>query len=348
MKTIENKFAEMVGLPIFKAGTYHDGTVTVTDADLDEMVTSYDATRLAFNRPIKITHKDKDNSQTAAMGIVTRLYTGAVNGVKHLLADITDMPDKLSKAIMDRRILDRSIEMYPQFQGFRNVLRAVAFLGDDIPEVKGLPDLKNYVYGETEPEHVTYIFTEAAPAGTGHETETINHEENATMETIKLTINGEVKEFADAKAVQSFFTSGLVPASEVDSLKSKLAEVQKRDRANSVKLAFAEFRKPNDKGKVLAPALIDAAEKLAMQLPAEVKFSEGDNEVTGIEYLGNLLKTFAETGLTDVQERAGADTTTTNNDGDELLKKFNEMQAEGWIAETVKFEDWKASQKDAE
>lgn len=344
------KFAEMIGVPVFKAGKYHDGKVTVTDTDLDEMAANFDATADAFKRPIKLTHKDATNDQNAAMGFIRRVYTAGVNGVKHLLADLSDVPDTLAKAIIDRRILDRSIEMYPTFQGKRNVLRALAFLGDDVPEVKGLPDLKNYVYGENEPEHVTYIFTEATPGGNGLKSQSTdsNNNEDKRMDPIKLTINGEVKEFADGAAVKAFFQTGLVPASEMDGLKSKLAVVEKRDRENSVKLAFAEFRKPNDKGKVLAPAVVDAAEKLAMQLPVEVKFSEGDKEITGIEYTAKLLKTFSETGLVDVrQDVAGKDTTTDNKDTGkdaELKANFDEGKAAGIIRADMTFDQFKAAQ----
>ncbi len=343
------KFAEMIGLPVFKAGVYHDGKVTVTEADLDEMAANFEATADAFKRPVKLTHKDAANDQNAAMGYIRRVYTAAVNGVKHLLADLSDVPDTLSKAIVDRRVLDRSIEMYPTFQGKRNVLRALAFLGDDVPEVKGLPDLKNYVYGENEPEHVTIFYSEAVPGGTGNgsqSTDSINNGEKKPMETIKLTINGQVMEFADANAVKAHFTTGLVPASELETLKKRAADAEAENRKNAVKLAFAEFRKPTDKGKVIAPAVVNAAEKLATSLPAEVKFSEADGkEITGIELLKGILKTFSETGLVDVtQDRTLASDPTTTNADTELKTVFEENKASGIIRADMTFEQFKAAQ----
>jgi hypothetical protein len=344
------KFAEMIGLPVFKAGVYHDGKVTVTEADLDEIAANFTATADAFKRPVKLTHKDEKNDQNAAMGYIRKVYTAAVDGVKHLLADLSDVPDTLSKAIVDRRVLDRSIEMYPTFQGKRNVLRALAFLGDDVPEVKGLPDLKNYVYGENEPEHVTIFYSEAVPGGSGQgstqSTDSINNGEKKPMETIKLTINGQVMEFADANAVKAHFTTGLVPASELETLKKRAADAEAENRKYAVKLAFAEFRKPNDKGKVIAPAVVDSAEKLATSLPVEVKFSEADGkEITGVEMLKGILKTFSETGLVDVTpDKTKASDPTVATADTELKTVFEENKASGIIRADMTFEQFKAAQ----
>jgi hypothetical protein len=246
-------------------------------------------------------------------------------------------------------VLDRSIEMYPTFQGKRNVLRALAFLGDDVPEVKGLPDLKNYVYGENEPEHVTIFYSEAVPGGSGQgstqSTDSINNGETQ-MNAIKLTIKGQVMEFADAEAVKAHFTTGLVPASELETLKKRAADAEAENRKNAVKLAFAEFRKPTDKGKVIAPAVVDSAEKLAASLPAEVKFSEADGkEITGVEMLKGILKTFSETGLVDVTpDKTKASDPTVATADTELKTVFEENKASGIIRADMTFEQFKAAQ----
>ncbi len=346
------EFAEIKGLPIFKAGKFHGGKVEVTDTDLDEMVASFDATKDAFNRPVKLSHQDTESERSAALGVIDRVFTASVNGIKHVMADLKDVPETMKKAIAERRILDRSIEMYPTFQGKRNVLRAIAFLGGDIPEVKGLPDLRSYVYGEgEEPEHITIEFNEAAPGESGpsknKSSETINNEVT-TMETIKLTIDGKVVEFADSTAVRAHFTSGLVPESDVAGLKKQLATAEAQNHENQVTQLFQEACQPLKNGRVIPPAVIDAAKKLALELPIDLKFSEDGKEITGPEKVKNLLVMFAETGTVKVNEQTNQSDVETPDKDAELLKTFEEMKDGGYIESDMKFEEWKPTQEGVE
>ena len=149
----------LTGVEIFRAGTYvfkhSDGTqetVTYTNNDVKEMSENGNALLAGqhYEAPAKLGHsEDQKVAQAAglpAAGWVTRLYTKTSEFGEKLVADFKQVPAKLAEAIRRGRYKFTSSEIYDPkdteshfgefgIKGF--TLRAVAFLGADIPVVKG-------------------------------------------------------------------------------------------------------------------------------------------------------------------------------------------------------------------
>ena len=155
----DNTDQDLTGVEIFKAGTYQ---VTNAAGEKQNVVyTADDVKQLAENgnslldgshyeAPAKLGHSENQKisheAGLPAAGWVTRLYS---KGSK-LLADFKQVPAKLAEAIRRGRYKYVSSEIYDPEDTERNfgefgvkgfTLRAVAFLGADVPVVKGLSPL---------------------------------------------------------------------------------------------------------------------------------------------------------------------------------------------------------------
>ncbi len=130
--------------PVFAAGTWNDDTYT--DADLDDMVSSYNALHDDFKPILKIHHGDNnENDKTAlrpAFGVVSRLFRDGGT----LFADFVDIPREVYEAIKHGALRRLSAEIVWDLKragrSFRRVLTGVALLGSDIPAVSGLGELQ--------------------------------------------------------------------------------------------------------------------------------------------------------------------------------------------------------------
>ena len=348
---------EIKGLPIFAAGKWHGKDYTASD--LDEMVNSYNATVGDFVRPIGLTHDDPEqNKFRAALGTIRRIYRAG----SKLLADVQDVPDKLNQAIKERRILGGSVTLYPEYKGKKNVLRSFDFLGRDIPEVKGLGDLRSYAFSDSEPEFETIEFKAAdksdgddnnATGEPGGEKLTDNNKtKGSNMDPIKFTDDkGVVHEFADGAALQSFITTqintakeGLVPESELQRFKEAAEQAARKEHEATIKTMFAEFRKPKD-GKVIPPAVVDGVESLAMALPfgeAVIQFKEGDKDIDAVSKLKQILEGFRDTGLINFKENGESDPDAPKTKT--LKQEFTEFKKAGYIRADMTFEEFQEAQ----
>lgn len=158
-KNAENTDEELNDVEIFRAGTYQ-----VIDANGDKRNVSYSAddvkqlaengnsliSKHSYEAPAKLGHSEKQTVRTEAglpaAGWVKSLR--AKGGT--LLADFKQVPAKLAEAIRRGRYKYVSSEIYDPEDTKRNfgdfgikgfTLRAVAFLGADVPVVKGLKPL---------------------------------------------------------------------------------------------------------------------------------------------------------------------------------------------------------------
>lgn len=146
---------------VFAAGEHRPGR-EYTRADLDRMCANFDAAsagdRPRLRIPAVIGHSEeqsllKDTGLPAAAW-VTRLRRKGLS----LFADMADVPDAVAALIRSKRYRTVSAEVYDQppkgVPGKGCMLRRVAFLGGEIPEVKGLADIpmpRLQSYSESEP-----------------------------------------------------------------------------------------------------------------------------------------------------------------------------------------------------
>lgn len=134
-------------IEIFRAGTYPQGEFT--EADLDDMVRAYDPK--LHEAPVTLDH--------ARSGPAYGWVAGLQRQGKVLVASFRDVADELKRLVADRRYVKRSAEVYNNFQGTgKKYLRAVTFLGAQVPEVKGLRDV---AFAEAGGEFVSVEFSES-------------------------------------------------------------------------------------------------------------------------------------------------------------------------------------------
>lgn len=142
-------FAELgeCEMEIFRPGT-HNGD-EFGEMDLEEIASNFKRLAGELRPKLKITHREKQESLAglASYGDVADVFLKKVSdGTRRLFARIVNIPKQVSDWIKERRFPDRSIELYPEFKvgtkedspTYRNVLKAVALLGHEMPAVVGM------------------------------------------------------------------------------------------------------------------------------------------------------------------------------------------------------------------
>jgi len=132
------------GAELMAVGTWNGRTFS--EADLDGIVSSFDALGLAGRVPLKLGHQGKDardeHDGFPALGWVTRLYRDG----ETLKADIADIPAKLYDLIKSAAYKFVSVELLRNVKADTRiipwVLDAVALLGATQPAVGILGDLQ--------------------------------------------------------------------------------------------------------------------------------------------------------------------------------------------------------------
>lgn len=148
-------------IEIFGTGTWK-GIVWKRD-DLVQIAENYNALRDRFEPPLKIGHYNaiveashsQDDSMPAIGWATSLRVVDQPNGAK-LIADFSDVPKMVRDVIARRGYRRVSAEIYSDFvdgatgKRYGRVLRAVALLGAELPEVKTLKDVL-LLYGEPRP-----------------------------------------------------------------------------------------------------------------------------------------------------------------------------------------------------
>jgi hypothetical protein len=136
-------------MPVFKLGVWKGEDFSL--ADLDEIVKNTNILIKAnlIEPPIKLGHDDNQvllqNDGYPAGGYIRNVYRMG----DQIFADVTNVPEKLYKLIEKKAYKNVSAEIYQDYEHpvtkekMGKVLRAVAVLGADLPEVKGLADILN-------------------------------------------------------------------------------------------------------------------------------------------------------------------------------------------------------------
>ncbi len=152
-----SEYAELSGVEIFMSGT-HLGE-TYTDADVAELAgnTNKLIEMGKHDPPAKLGHSDKQEiAEQAGLPAVGWVSKVSAEGNK-LLADFKQVPELVAEAIRKGLYRHVSSEIYlpkataqyfGEFGIIGKVLRAVAFLGADVPVVKGLKPLMLHESGK--------------------------------------------------------------------------------------------------------------------------------------------------------------------------------------------------------
>ena len=149
------------GVKIFAEGVWN-GAKYGTE-HMQSMVKSFSELYKIHKVPLKFGHnpEQKITDGLPALGWVDRVYMSEDNKV--LLADFTDVPDLVARAIKARRYRKLSIEMdmgvEHKGKKFMSVLSGVALLGADIPAINTLDDLEQYIPKEEFTSDSLAVFT---------------------------------------------------------------------------------------------------------------------------------------------------------------------------------------------
>jgi hypothetical protein len=129
---------------IFSTGRWNSDVYT--DADLDAMIEAFD--KVGFEPPVKAGHQDgqeKPGTMQRVFGVPALGYVSRVYRVgSKLLADLKDVPRKFADLIKAGSYKRISSEVYWSYKDeasgktYPRVLKAVAFLGADIPALTNL------------------------------------------------------------------------------------------------------------------------------------------------------------------------------------------------------------------
>lgn len=147
-------FGELKEIPemeIFRVGT-HNGDA-FTESDLVEIAKNFHKLKDELRPKLKITHSDEQESLAglASYGDVVDVFVKQVaDGSKRLFAKLSRVPKEVYDWVKDGRFAERSIEIYPEFRlgtkdespVYKNVLKAIALLGSQMPAVTGMAPIK--------------------------------------------------------------------------------------------------------------------------------------------------------------------------------------------------------------
>lgn len=140
---------EIKGVEIFNVGV-HRGK-DFTEKDIHQIIANFHRFGTMVQPPMVLGHGEEDeqfllgNSGIPAAGWLTALRGETRGGKVTLVADFKDVPE-IVRAVIKRRAFKRiSAELYPDFlhegKGHGLMLRRVALLGGEVPEVKDLADV---------------------------------------------------------------------------------------------------------------------------------------------------------------------------------------------------------------
>ena len=124
-----------------------------TEKDLEEMASNFEKLKGELRPKLKITHRENQESLAglSAYGDVVGVFLKKISdGTRRLFAKVSNVPRQVLEWIRERRFPERSIEVYPEFRlgtkedspVYRNVLKAVALLGHEMPAVTGMEPVR--------------------------------------------------------------------------------------------------------------------------------------------------------------------------------------------------------------
>lgn len=149
-----------IEMEIFRVGNHH-GDEAFTEKDLLEIAANFHELSEELRPKLKITHRGGDGDEEkktqeniaglASYGDVIDVFARkGKDGLFHLYATVENVPKEVIEWIRDRRFPERSIEIYPEFtlgtnddgKVYKNVLKAIALLGAEMPAVSGMAPIK--------------------------------------------------------------------------------------------------------------------------------------------------------------------------------------------------------------
>lgn len=377
---------EMSGVEVFRAGSYYGRTYT--EADLEDIAKNTNELIAAgkHRAPSKLGHDDNQTfaklSGLPAVGWVAKV----VRKGKSLFADFVGVP-KVVKDAIDKNLYNSvSSEIYlPEHSekefGVRGmVLRAVAWLGADVPKVKGMAPLSAYFNDHGNEASVAVVaFSTQDPTNPLVETKDASKEK---LEPLSEGSKGEPKisneepskpgetgagKASEEKSKEVTMTEAEIKAlqQELETAKAKAAEALKFGETEKQKREALELKAKQDRiaafceshKETLTPALQPKFTALALAQSSVVIFD--DKEVDTLEVFLGFTEEVLKAKKVDLSEHKedgeGKDKQPEPTEIQKLEEKYRKSQKDAPEVRNAEFalkvakyaEDNKVSYKDA-
>lgn len=315
------------GVEIFAEGTWNKDPYS--SDDLDAMVANFQASKDKVKPFIKLGHGDNqvllERDGLPAAGWITNLYR---QGHK-LLVDIKGMPKVIADLVRSGgyRRVSSEILINPTIEGksYSKVLKAVAFLGGEMPAVTNLKDIMALGYSIAQDKNLTECRVYTLDLG-----------KEADMAEVELLKEKVAKIEADLSETTKKLSDAEGKVKEVTAALEKSEGEAKVLREENVKFkaeaekAYAAKRKTEIEATVdnlirdkkIAPAQKDLATALLETAPGEVKFSANGKDLkTG----SDLVLAFINAGSDGLKTEEDTDAGEKQTDMTEQAKKYAEQ-----------------------
>ena len=227
------------GREVFSTGKWNGDIYTI--ADLDLMVDAFHETKDKFKPYIKLGHDPKQtllqSDGLPSAGWVTNIYRKG----KKLLADISDIPDKIYQLVKNKSYPYVSSEVFWDIsiegKQFSRMLAGVALLGADMPAVTCLDDFISLY--SVDPEKIR-AYTENIERKQ-YQIEFNNGEEMPEVKELEAKLANEAKKYSkleeDKKATDA---KNLANETELKEYKANAAKLVEDNKGKEIDLFISE------------------------------------------------------------------------------------------------------------
>jgi len=137
-------FGEVKDVQLFEIGQPYSNHITIEM--LKEIVKNFNILKSYHEVPMAVLGHSEDQNMLKESGLPAAGWLSNLRQIgKRLVGDFKDVPKLIAPLLKNGAYKKKSIELYPNFDyngnNLKTVLRRVAFLGFDIPKIKGLGDI---------------------------------------------------------------------------------------------------------------------------------------------------------------------------------------------------------------
>ena len=318
--------SELEGIEIFAAGQYPQGTYT--EDTLKAIAGSYDPSY--HEAPSYVDHPDAAGNRSAkgaACGWIDKVY---VRGQK-LLADIKQVPDAFIELLKGGRLKKRSVEIYPDLNGKGPYLRALAWLGADVPQVKGLADV---AFREDEPTFQTVEWVGTSRAKIRKFVDRKNNHEGVSKMAEEIKVDPKKEEDKNMAELTVQFAESQKQIKELaerlaasDKVINEMKTGQSQAVIDARKAGIASFCDQMVTAMKMTPAERAVDEPVLMQIVSIATFGEAEEKLLKAKKDYYLNKAPMQKGEFD-KGRSGPPKSTIQVEKEAAVALFNERREE--------------------
>lgn len=314
--------ADINGVEIFAEGVWNGHNIT--QDVLKNIVDAFKSTKDFIKPSLKLGHNTEQsllkNDGLPAAGWVSNVY---IRG-KKLLADFTDIPDKIFELIKRKAYRKVSVEIFSgySFDGktYPTLLGAVALLGADMPAVMTLSDIydrykldsKNFASILNSDKIEITVFTKDVDS---EEEKMIDKEQDKNNEDIDKKLSIFQKQLDETKAENDLLKKEFSSYKQESETKISLLEIQKQEAE------IEKFSLNLQAESLASPSMLPIIKGLISASPSKSEFSIANKKFSVEDGIKELLKIAKETFSINKSEFTQ---NSKPKEGDELENKIEE------------------------